>query len=46
MHIDPESNIGFCLGVEIQDKVQAGSERDTPNFLYATLDKTACAPFF
>jgi hypothetical protein len=24
----------------------AKNERDAPNFLYATLDKTACAPFF
>jgi hypothetical protein len=24
----------------------AKNERDTPNFLYAALDRTACAPFF
>jgi hypothetical protein len=24
----------------------AKNERDTPNFLYAALDTTACAPFF
>ncbi len=24
----------------------AKNERDAPNFLYAALDKTACAPFF
>jgi len=24
----------------------AKNERDTPNFLYAALDKVACAPFF
>jgi hypothetical protein len=24
----------------------AKNERDTPNFLYAALDNTACAPFF
>jgi hypothetical protein len=27
MHIDPESNIGACQGVEIQDKVRAGSRQ-------------------
>ena len=36
-----------CLPVKVRGIPHlAKNERDAPNFLYAALDRTACAPFF
>jgi hypothetical protein len=49
--INRVSDLGWLLGSKVRVKScgaphLAKNERDAPNFLYAALDKTACAPFF